>query len=361
MKKSVYLFSISLFLLAVATGCSDRGEEPELNILELESANVSFGPYGGSGEIIVKSTAGGVTASSAATWCTATASGNKVTVTVPSYGELLGRATVVMLVSGGKKVQVPVMQSGLELKVESKAVEIPAIASDTTVQVSCPVPVTAQSSADWLIINVTADNVLELHAIANDDSFAPRTATVTLTGGDLAATITVTQKGATAFLAFNDYLGTWTLSHANNFSETGNRYNKTALVTDSGTEDALLVTLKNGNSTLFTFTMNYDAATGKVNIPFQEVVRSGSYLVALVTVTAGAYIHTDGGLDGIATGGTYANPVLTFTDDGTGGSASPYVGFVTWLFNATTGASHSQYTGFGTNSSVFTFITMEKQ
>ena len=68
MKKLIYLLS-TLLSLATAVGCSDWGEEPDMNILELESANVSFDAFGGARDIIVKST-GDVTASCSDAWCT---------------------------------------------------------------------------------------------------------------------------------------------------------------------------------------------------------------------------------------------------------------------------------------------------
>jgi hypothetical protein len=357
MKKSVYLFSISLFLLATATGCSDWGEEPELSILELESANVSFDTFGGSGEIVVRSTAG-VTASSAATWCVTTVSGNKVTVTVPPYGELLGRATVVTLVSGRKKVPVPVTQSGMELKIESKTVELPGTASDTTLQVNCPLPVTPQSSATWLVAGITAGNILELHATAND-RYAPRAATVTLTGGDLTVAVTVTQKSSTARLTFNDCIGTWTFSSTTGTSSSG-RTSKTALVTDEG--GYLKVALKNGSTptstVMFYFEMRYDATTGKVNIPAQKIHEDGGVDVILTGFNGGTGIVFDGGMDGSPTGGTLAKPVLSFTSDGTAANATfSYIGFILIKL------PNYIYIGFGSSDSItrYTNITMTKQ
>jgi hypothetical protein len=361
MKKSVYLFSILLFLLATATGCSDKGEEPELNFLELESANVSFDSYGGEGDIVVKATAG-VTASSAATWCTTTTSGNKVTVTVPLYEELLGRSTVVTLVSGGKKVLVPVTQSGLELKVESKTVELPGTASDTTLQINSPVQVTAQSNATWLTVNLTAANVLELHAAANNASFAQRTAVVTLTAGPIEVAVTVIQKGA--LLTFNNCIGTWTLTHTIAAATTGTKYTKTALVTDGG--GYLDVELKNGTTTsagtMFYFAMDYDAGTGKVNILPQIIGVNGSNYIIIANFN-GSSVYTSGGLVGAPTGGTVNNPVLTFTDDGTGSHVS--IGFILWQMDASTGALAGEYSGYGgspaTSRSRYTNITMTKR
>jgi hypothetical protein len=363
MKNLVYLFSIALCLSAV-TGCSDWGEEPDLNILELESANVSFDAYGGSGEIVAKTTAG-VTASSAATWCTTAISGNKITVTVPPYGELLGRSTVVTVISGGKNVPVPVTQSGLELKIESRTVELPDVESDTTLQITCPIPVTVQSSATWLVADVTAGNVLRLHAEANG-SLAQRTATVTLTAAPIEVTVTVIQK--VPVLAFNDYIGTWTFTHTTAAATTGTKYNKTALVTNYG-NNILAVTLKNGTLTtstdMFGFAMLYDAATGTVNIPSQkigETTANDIYLAAWEVSGTGSLFVDSGGLISSTTGGTVANPVLAFSDDGT--ASAVIRGFVLWQVNKSTGAN-GEYTGFGgsptASRSRYTNITMTKQ
>jgi hypothetical protein len=358
MKKSVYLFSMLFFLLAAASGCSDWGEEPELNILELESANVSFDEYGGSGEIVAKSTAG-VTASSAATWCATAVSGNKVTVTVPSYDELLGRATVVTVVSGGKNVQVPVTQSGLEFHVESTTVELTRAASSITLQVSCRLPITVQSSATWLTASVVAGTALELQATANA-SFAPRTATVSLTAGILETIITVTQTG----LTFNNYIGTWTFTHTTAAATTGTNYNKRALVTNGG--GYLVVTLQNGTTptaaTLFSFAMGYNAATGGINIPVQIIEEAFGNYVMLAGFNGSNLYPYNGGMNGTPTSGTFANPVLTFTDDGTGSSNITYIGFILWQINATTEDSVGEWTGFGNAStSRYTNITMTKQ
>ena len=351
-----------LFLLATATGCSDWGEEPELNFLELESSNVSFDAYGGAGEIVVKTTAG-VTVSSAATWCVAAVSGNKVAVTVPANGGLLGRSTVVTLISAGKKVQVPVTQAGLELKVESKTVALPYTAKDTTLQINCPIPVTAQSSATWLTAAVTVDNTaLELQAEANG-ALASRTATVTLSAGDLTTTVTVTQKAS--ILSYNSYIGTWAMTHTIAAAAAGTKYSKAVTVAQDVENESLRIIIKAGNAASSTFTIyaDYDPATGAINLPAQILFLNGANYVINASFN-GNNLWIGGGLNGTPTGGTVANPVLTFTDDGsadTDPSLPPIVGFILWRVNSSL-ASVGEYTGFGASStSRYTNITMTKQ
>jgi hypothetical protein len=355
MKKSVYMFSMLLCLLAAATGCSDRGEEPELNILELESANVSFDTFGGAGEIVVKTT-DGVTASSAATWCIAAASGNKVAVAVSAYEGLEARYTTITLVSGGKSLQVPVTQSGLEVVIERTAVQLPRTAGSATVKITCRYPITPpQSSATWLTATLAPDNVLEFHVTANP-SFPPRTATVNFSIGSIEATITVYQKGLP--FTFDHCPGTWTFSHTVEASATGTRYNKTASVVASG--DSLLVTLRAGTSPtaapMFTFTMFYDPELETVTIPVQKVLETVDGDVFLYLSDGGSRLTIEGAMAGTPTGGTQTNPQLTFTN-ATGNTT--LMGFVLIL----EADAYYLYNAFGSGPQYYKFtnIIMTKQ
>jgi hypothetical protein len=361
MKKSIYLFSM-LLSLALVAGCSDWGEEPELNILELESANVSFDAYGGAGDIVVKS-AGGIAASSAATWCTAAVSGNKVTVTVPACGELLGRVTVVTVVSGVKKVQVPVMQSGTKIECNCPPLAISNKAYDTTLLFNAPVPVTVTSSDAWLVPDISGAT-LRIHAEANP-TFAIREGTLTLSAGSFTLPITVTQQATNGKLSLTDYVGTWTFTHTFSTFMGGMQDDKTAIVAASE-GDTLRVTISAGTaeSATFTFFMNYSAATGKVNIPLQKVFEHGANNV-LLSGYNGSKVNTtvgNGGLAGMPVDGTPANPVVAFTDNLTGNKAYTYTGFVLWQTDKASGANVDEYTGFGyVSTSRYMNITMTKQ
>jgi hypothetical protein len=192
MRTSVYLLSIAL--LVAAAGCSDKGEAPGMNILELESADVSFGAEGGTRHIVVKST-GSVTAASAVTWCAVAAQGNRVEVTVPVNDSLLARSTAVTLISAGKMVQVPVLQSGVQIEV-ARSVAIDAREQDVVLPFKSSRPVIATTNVLWLSFPLIVGDRLVMHASANTFT-VERTATVTITAvtaGLLEARITVTQS-----------------------------------------------------------------------------------------------------------------------------------------------------------------------
>ena len=352
MKKLIYLLS-TLLSLATAVGCSDWGEEPDMNILELESANVSFDAFGGARDIIVKST-GDVTASCSDAWCTVAVSGNKVMVTVPPNGELLGRATVVTLISGAKKVQVPVAQSGVQIDFDRSPLTLSGGAGDTTLLINAPVPFTVASSATWLVSSHT-DTTLTLQAEANP-AFEDRSATLKVTAGSFSISVGVTQRARKAFLPFENYIGTWTFIHAAGTLTSGATYSKQATVVASG-DTALHVTLKVGTpaSSTFTFVMKYDPATGTVNIPAQKLFKTkDSTDVSLFTFNRSSGFKFAGGMTGTPTGGTLANPVLTFMDSE---SATTNIGFILIL------EPDTFYMGFGIAASTFryTYITMKKQ
>jgi hypothetical protein len=331
-------------------GCSDWGEEPGLNILELESANVSFDAFGGARDIIVKSM-DSLTATCNASWCTTSVSGNKVSVTVPANEELLSRATVVTVISGVKKVQVPVMQSGVFIDFDRSPLTISGEAGDTTLVVNAPVPVKVSSSATWLVSSVSGAT-LKLQAEVNP-TFDTRASTLTLTAGSFSISVEVTQQGKKAFLPFNAYTGAWTFTHTTGASASGSKYNKTAVVTAAGT-DTLSVNLKAGTeaSSTFTFIMTYDPATGTVHIPAQKVFESNGSDVSLFVFNGSAGIRFSGGMTGKPVGGTPDKPVLAFKH-----SIDPteYMGFILVL------APDSEYTEFGNSStSRYTNITMTK-
>jgi hypothetical protein len=352
MKKTVYIFSALLCLSAVA-GCSDWGEVPELNILELESANVSFSAYGGTGDIVVKSTAE-VTAGCSDAWCTTAVSGNKVTVTVPASGELLGRATMVTIVSAGKKAQVPVAQAGVQIEFDRSPIILSGDAGSATLLVNAPVPVTATSPATWLVSNISG-NSLTLRAEANP-AFAARAATLTVSAGSLTVPVAITQQACNCKLTLNDYVGTWNFTSTSGTSTVTGRTTKTATVTAPG-GDTLSVKLQVVAATTaaatFTFLMFYDANTGKVSIPVQKVFKTGATDVILSLFNGTTGINTTAGsMTGTPTGGTTAKPTLAFTDTGGG----VYIGFM--LIQV----PNYEYSGFGAAStSRYTNITMTKQ
>ena len=362
MKKLIYLLS-ALLCLTTAVGCSDWGEEPALNFLELESSNVSFDAFGGTGNIVVKST-DDVTATCGDAWCATAVSGNKVTVTVPAYSELLGRSTVVTVISGVKKVQVPVTQSGVQIDFDRSPLTLPGEAGDTTLLINAPVPFAVNSSATWLAPDVTG-TALTLHAEENP-AFADRASTLTLTAGSFSIAVKVTQRGKKAWLPFDAYAGTWTFIHTTGTLTSGATYSKQATVVASGT-DTLHVTLEIGNtaSSSFTFVMTYDQATGTVDIPVQKVFEAGNNDVNLSGFD-GDYVYFgigNGGMAGAPVSGTPAKPVLAFADNGKAIIAmAPYIGFVLWQVVRDTGENADEYVTFGdASTSRYTNITMKKQ
>jgi hypothetical protein len=316
MKKSIYLFSMWLFLLAGATGCSDWGEEPELNTLELESADVSFDAYGGTGTIVVKSTAG-ITASCGEAWVSISVSGNTVALTVGPNGEMLSRSTAVTVMSSEGKIQVPVTQSGVMIDFDRSAITLPVEGCDTLLPINSPIPVEVKSSAAWLIPSVSG-TTLTLHAGANPSFSAARAATLTLTAGSFTFPVSVTQQNHT--LPYNTYIGTWAMTHTASTPTTAAKISKTNIKVTAGNGDTLRVTLQassNANST-FTFNMVYNPATGGVSLKYQKLFNSADGDVYFVpSYYPYSYTtNTSAGLSSVMTGGTEALPVITFSDIG---------------------------------------------
>ncbi|MDR0692599.1 MAG: hypothetical protein LBF69_06140 [Prevotellaceae bacterium] len=359
MKKSVYLFSMLFFLLAVATGCSDWGEEPELNTLELESANVSFDAYGGTGTIVVKSTAG-VTAACGEPWVSiSSVSGNTVAITVDPNSEMLSRSTAVTVMSGRKKIQVPVTQSGVMIDFDRSAITLPVEGCDTLLPIKSPVPVMATSSATWLVANISG-TTLTLHAGANPLFSTIRAATLTFTAGSFTIPVAVTQQKNT--LSYNAYIGTWAMTHTASTPTTAAKISKTNIkVATAGDGTTLRVTLQAGSnaSTTFTFNMAYNPATGEVGLKYQYLFTSsdGDVFFAPSSYPWNFYPQANAplaGLNGVMTGGTTDLPVITFSDNGEGYSVRGM------FLLEMRGSSAYIYNAWGDNATTYYNIIMSK-
>lgn len=196
MKKLLYLLP-AVLCLATLAGCSDWGEDPGMNTLELESADVSFNALGGMGSIVVKSTGSSLVATTGDKWCAASVSGRTVDVLVTVNNALLARSTAITLVSGERKVVVPVTQSGVQIDID-RAVTLPAAVGSTVVKPvdasGTPLSVRVNSPAPSWIEAAISGSDLVVQATKSNETSTARTATLSLTAGPLTAQIKVTQE-----------------------------------------------------------------------------------------------------------------------------------------------------------------------
>lgn len=109
--KKINILWMLIGCLLLVTSCSDE-EDSAVSSLKVIKSNVSFPAVATTGTIEVESNSA-ITAESDQDWCTVAVNSNIVTVSVPTYTEIVGRNAVVEISNAlGNKVRVPVSQSG---------------------------------------------------------------------------------------------------------------------------------------------------------------------------------------------------------------------------------------------------------
>lgn len=171
-----------------------------------KTEEITFNAHGGSREISVNSSMP-FTATSTDSWLTVQVNENKLTLSTSTNYTREVLSTTVKLVSGSLESTLTVTQTGIELAPEKSSVVMYYSGDEQTIQVNSTLPFTAVAKDDsWLTVT-NDDNSLTI--IASDNSGHPaRSTQITLTSGELTATIDVTQRP----IIYSDYLGNWTLS-----------------------------------------------------------------------------------------------------------------------------------------------------
>ncbi|MDR0469776.1 MAG: BACON domain-containing protein [Peptococcaceae bacterium] len=142
------------------------------------------------------------TATSNASWLTiaptnGTGSGTLMMMVAAntSAASRIGRITVT---SGGISRTITVTQAGTAVFSLTPTIWNPASGTALTfIYIASNVPWTATSNASWLVASPTSgtDNGLLLLTVATNLDTASRVGTITVTGGGISRTITVTQRG----------------------------------------------------------------------------------------------------------------------------------------------------------------------
>jgi hypothetical protein len=232
---------------------------------EPDAKDVEFDAFGGSRAINVShSLPFTVSIETGVTWLTATVDGDVLTLTAARNETSNKLTATVTLTSGNLKTEIDVTQTGIFLIPETTSVKIRNDDTDVyVISVSSFLPFTAVSNEDWLTVVADANSVT---LTATDNGTEPsRTAIVTLTSGELTATITVTQ----ALPAYADFLGKWTLTANNN--GTPFSYNLSIVQDVEGTSYKITGWGGSGVATdsKYAITANFDESSGLIYITAQ--------------------------------------------------------------------------------------------
>jgi len=188
---TIALFSTLALLAAVSCRKSVEQSLEWRTELQVVSSDLVFTPVGGSGTAVLNLT--GASVASNASWCQASVSGDKISVTVGEWGGLESRYAKLTASRNGESVDISVIQYGVNMGGVAVEPEVFVYAEGETLSYPCAVNavVRVSSSADWVAPSLEGDE-LKLAVTANPDK-ATRTATVTVTVGDIVKEISVIQ------------------------------------------------------------------------------------------------------------------------------------------------------------------------
>ena len=105
------------------------------------------------------------------------------------------RTATITITAGDLSETVTVTQAGISLSVSPTTVSVAAAGESFTVSVTCDTDYSVEVSEDWLSLESDNAGTLAFTAEANT-SGSSRTATITITAGELSVIVTVTQEGA---------------------------------------------------------------------------------------------------------------------------------------------------------------------
>jgi hypothetical protein len=210
MMKRISILFLAAFtgLLMTMSSCSKDKVTSETPALAVSAENVSATTAAGSYTVNITANVAW-TAASNQTWCSispASGEGNgTLTINVAENTALETRTASVSVKAGDLTKTVTVVQLGVApaLSVNVTAINVTAEASDSTIAITSNLAWTATSSETWCSVSPASGNgsgVLTI-TIAENTTVEARTATVTVSAGDLTQTVAVAQSGATPVLS----------------------------------------------------------------------------------------------------------------------------------------------------------------
>lgn len=274
MKKIFYLLIMAMPIAAL-TGCSDSDDDPRP--IEIISADIQFGPDGGSEAIELKGGTSGILAESKNTdWLTVDVGSEKVTVTATNHYTKGNRTGTITLSSGNITKDIKIKQQGIEISItnyeETKVYDIDKNISDTFEIVvnaeNIAMSVDKDNNSGWLTVSLDG-NTAKIEAAATP---TPRTGNVTITVGEYDYPIEVSQTKA----SYEYYLGNFVLSYTNDSLE-----NIDADVTLQKKTDGESYTLICSRF-LYDIEVNYNTETGGIFLKPQKMdteVVSGHFIM----------------------------------------------------------------------------------
>ena len=210
--KERWMMALSLsfvdYHMSYSVACSDdelQGYVPQTETIRVVQNDLLFMADGGSASVVVEAE-GTISADVDQPWCSATVSGNVVTVTVTDNAGFDGRTALLTITAGEARRQLPVQQQGMvldiPLPVSGYYAPIEGTTLTTTVQHS--LPLTVSSPDEWLHPDLDG-NTLRVSVDGNQGGHIRR-GIVAFDCNGLADTLLVSQFDMTADILGSYYM-----------------------------------------------------------------------------------------------------------------------------------------------------------
>ncbi len=200
-------YIVMMLLTALMVGCNKDDAtvgEVDLGYLKVLSSDVNFGYLGGTGTIVIdtKSNVQYELDESGAEWCTVSAEGSIVTVTVPEHTGIESRHTFITLSADGREVEINISQTTFHLMVDGGSLAINCLSSESPLAGQRSITYTpidlsgisATKDVDW-IKSVKAE-MGTVTIDVQENRGVSREGVVTIMAGEQDWEISVTQEAA---------------------------------------------------------------------------------------------------------------------------------------------------------------------
>lgn len=184
--------------------------------ISIVSNNLLFGPSGGTGQLEL-SASGNVSYQLDASWCSATQSGNVITVTAQPNTDFNSRTALLTLRSGESTRQVPIQQQGMAFGAASVSSYHASMAGERAAfYVRHDLPVTVKTDADWLTATMKDDSLIVV--VQPFESHFVRRATIEYESAGYTEKLVVSQYDRA------EVLGTWYMGGTMSGASVGVRF-----------------------------------------------------------------------------------------------------------------------------------------
>lgn len=268
---------ILYFAAAVAvmlTGCNKNETvwAPEPAKVSIVSSNVIFDALGGNGVIDFQAE-GAVKATSEASWCQVSVSGDKVNVSAEPNQDLNGRASNITLECGGQTVNVCAQQTGMVYTFVDNDYLVEMAGAEIKIMGESSFAVTAESQADWITFTQTEEGFIL--TIARNNSGDNRKGTFTITSADIKTVYSFTQKFD------KDFSGSYSFKYYGQVGKTSSTTKDVTVVQDASDKDLYYIKNLRAEGDI---PVRYDASKDLLYIPNGSYIGPSSDLYVYITV-----------------------------------------------------------------------------